>query len=209
MADAMNLDSSDWDESMFEDVFGDVADVMGLVVFLIDSSGSMDGTVIGSVNSIMEELLAEMERDKGHRQMAVVSFGEEVTWMNQKPQTVEEFGSWRRIHAGALSNMGEAFTQLARRLGEPGWCTSGRNGISGKFILFSDGLATDRCEEGLERLLAQPVFRDGERLAVNLSEKKDMGVLKGFAGKEENVLHLKSSEIGKAEKRILSVIMNS
>lgn len=53
-----------------------------------------------------------------------------------------------------------------------------------------------------------PIFQNGEKLAVNFSDKIDMSVLKDFTGKEENVLHLKSNEIGKAEKKILSVIMS-
>lgn len=140
MTDVMNLDSNDWDESMFDDVLGDVPDFMKLVVILIDSSGAMEGTVIGSVNSIMEEVLSEMERDKGHRRLAVVTFDQDVTWMNEKAQEVEDFGSWRRIHGGSLSNMGEAFKQLGGRLSQPDWCPKGRRGISGRFILFPTDL---------------------------------------------------------------------
>ena len=72
MTDVMKLDGEDWDESMFEDVFGDTAEYVKLVVFLVDSSGSMEGTIIGSVNSIMEEVLSELERDKGHKRLVVI-----------------------------------------------------------------------------------------------------------------------------------------
>lgn len=208
MTDVMKLDGEDWDESMFEDVFGDTAEYVKLVVFLVDSSGSMEGTIIGSVNSIMEEVLSELERDKGHKRLVVIEFGEEVTWMNSNPKTVEEFGSWKRIHGGTLSNMGEALKQLSEKLKDPNWCPKGRKGVSGRFILFSDGLATDRYEEGMELLKSQEVFQKGERLAVNLSDKMDKSVLEDFTGKTENVLCIKSSEIGKAEKKILSVITN-
>lgn len=208
MTDVMNLDGTDWDESMFDDVLGDIPDFMKLVVFLVDSSGSMEGTVIGSVNSIMEEVLSELERDKGHKRMVVLEFGEDVTWVNTAPQTVEEFGSWKRIHSSTLSNMGEALRQLGEKLKDPDWCPRGRSGISGRFILFSDGLATDRYEDGLALLKEQEVFQKGEKLAVNLSDKMDMGVLEDFAGRQDNVLCIKSNEIGKAEKKILSVITN-
>lgn len=208
MTDMMNLDSSEWDESMFDDVLGDIPDFMKLVVFLIDSSGSMEGTVIGSVNSIMEEVLAELETDKGHKRIAVITFGQEVSWVSEDPQTVEEFGGWRRIYGSELSNMGEAFKQLGQKLAVPDWCPQGKNGTTGKFILFSDGLATDRYEDGMKVLKEAQIFNDGERLAVNLSDRIDMDVLKDFAGSEEKVLHLRSNEIGKAEKQILSVIMD-
>ena len=41
MDDMMNLDGSGWDESMFDDVLGEVAEKVRLLVFIVDCSGSM------------------------------------------------------------------------------------------------------------------------------------------------------------------------
>ena len=205
MADMMDLDGG-WDENMFDDVLGDNPDIMKLVVFLIDSSGSMEGTVIGTINSVMEEVLSEMEKDKSHKCISIVRFGEGVQWNAAKPQTIEEVGGWSRIQASNLSNMGEAFKQLGEKLEQKDWCPSGQKGIKGVFVLFSDGMATDHYEDGMAVLKKSGIFQKGKKLAVNFSERYDRDVLLDFAEKDENILNAKSSEIGKAEKKVISVI---
>ena len=204
--DAMNLDENTWDESMFDDVLGENPDFINLLVFLIDSSGSMEGTVMGSVNSVMEELFSELEKDSYDTRIAVLAFGEEGAWAADLPKSVSEFGAWHRIRGGALSNMGTAFRMLAGQLMNPSWCPAGRKGTRGKFILFSDGMTTDRYEEGLAVLRRVPLFQQGEKLAVNFSDISAPEVLSDFTEKEENVILCKSSEILTAEKKILAFI---
>jgi hypothetical protein len=136
----------------------------------------------------------------------VVSFGETVNWMPNEVVALENFSGWKRLHASNLSNMGEAFGQLGERLSRQNWCPTGQNGIEGVFVLFSDGLATDHYETGMEKLKKSPIFSNGIRLAVNFSEIYDEEVLLDFAGDRTRILNMKSNEIGKAEKKILSVI---
>lgn len=201
----MDLDA-EWSDSEMDDVCGEIPDRMKLLVFLIDVSGSMDGTTIGSVNSIMEELVEDMGKDKSHKCIAVAAFGEDVAWNGDKPQEPEQFGGWTRLHATNFSNMGKVFSELADRLSRKDWCQEGTNGIEGVFVMFSDGLATDKYETGLEELKKNPVFQQGTRLAVNFSEIYDGNVLLDFAGKKENVLNMKINEISKTEKRILDAV---
>ena len=208
MDDMMNLDGSGWDESMFDDVLGEVAEKVRLLVFIVDCSGSMEGTTIGSVNSIMEEVLSDLEKDKDYKRIAVLTYGKEVTWMCEPPVEFKDYGGWQRLHVSALSHLGDAVRELGKKLRQKEWCPSGKNGTEGVFVLFSDGMATDQCEDGLKFLQESPIFRNGKRIAVNFSEFRDMDVLTAFTGNRENVLNLKSNEKSKAQKRILEIARN-
>lgn len=205
MADMMSLDGADW-EGGFDDVFGDVPEYVKLLVVLVDCSGSLEGTVIGSVNSLMEEVLADLERSFGDRRIVVVTYGDSVDWSSEEPQRLEDFGGWKRLHAGGFSNLGEALKQLSTKLKNESWYPRGTKGTTEVFVLFSDGMATDSYNEGLELLKQCEVFRRATRLAVNFSELSDRETLEDFAGKKEWVLDLKRSEITNAQKQIVAAV---
>lgn len=205
MADIMNLDGADW-EGGFDDVLGEVPEYVKLLVILVDCSGSLEGTLIGSVNSLMEEILADLERASGDRRIIVATYGDSVSWSSSAPQTLEDFGGWRRVHAGGMSNLGEALKQLSVKLKDKDWYPKGTIGTKEVFLLFSDGMATDHYEDGMELLKKNEVFKRGIRLAVNFSELSDTKVLEDFAGGSGGVLNLKRNEITKAQKRIVDVV---
>lgn len=207
MADMMNLESEEWDSDMFDDVFGDIPDRIILLVFLIDCSGSMEGTIIGTINSIMEELFSDL--DGNNIRISVLQIDKEIRWNSEHPMTIQEYGSWNRIHAGSLSHLGEAFMQLGKKLEDKTWCSVGKNGIEGVFVLFSDGMATDHYEDGMKYLKANTIFKHGKKLAINFSERKDSVVLNEFTGNEHNVMDISNRDISKAEKKILSLVNES
>lgn len=207
MADMMNMDGSGWDADMFDDIFGDVPDKVALAVFLIDRSGSMDGTVLGTVNSILEEVLADLSRNE--IKIAIAQIDQCVAWNASYPVEAREYRNWDRIQAGDLSNMGEAFMQLGKKLEDRTWCPVGKHGIEGTFILFSDGMATDHYESGLNYLKSNKIFQDGKKLAVNFSVKKDIGVLLDFAGSQNNFVDAGNKDIRKITKHILSLIIEN
>lgn len=205
MADMMNLDGADWEDEL-DDIFGDVAEYVRVMVVLVDCSGSLDGTVIGSVNSLMEEVLADLERVSGECRIVVITYGDKVTWSSGSPKKLENFGGWKRLHAEGFSNLGEALKQLADKLKKKDWYPKGTIDTKEVFVLFSDGMATDRYETGMELIKKSDVFQRAARLAVNFSELSDIKVLEDFAGKNGCVLNLKRNEITKAQKQIIAAI---
>ncbi len=205
MADMMNLDGASWSDN-YDDIFGDVPDYVRLLVILVDCSGSLEGTLIGSVNSLMEEVLSDMENLSGERRILVITYGDNVTFSNETPQRLDEFGGWKRVHAGGFSNLGEALKMLSKKMENVDWYPKGRKETREIFVLFSDGMATDHYQDGLDLLKKNAVFQRAVRFAVNFSDLMDGEVLENFAGKKEWVLNLKKNDIVKAQKQIIAAI---
>ncbi len=205
MVDMMNMDGDGWDESMYDDIAGDEPDIIKRVIFLIDRSGSMDGTTIGTINSVMEELLSEM--DEHSIRIAAAEVDEQVEWKTQEPTPAARFGSWERTRSGSFSNLGEMFSQLAVRLKRSDWQESGKKGSADYFILFSDGLSSDEYKKGLSALFAIPAFQTGKRMAVNFSEIRNDELLEAFAGNAKNVIYASGSgAIDVVENAILNMV---
>ncbi len=206
MADMMDMMSGDaWDESMFDDIAGDTPDLLEKVVFLIDRSGSMDGTTIGTINSVMEEILSEMDEHK--TRIAVAEIDERVEWKTEEPVSVSRFGSWERTRSGSFSNLGEAFSQLAAKLNTEGWQEQGTKGSVFYFVLFSDGLASDDSKIGFQKLSAVPAFASGQRMAINFSSIQNTDLLKAFAGDEKHVIQASGSgAIDTVENAVLGML---
>ena len=129
MSEIMNMDGSGWDESMFDDITGDKPEIIKRVTFLIDRSGSMDGTTIGTINTVMEELLSELDRND--IRIAVAELDEQVEWKTDAPITISQFGAWERTRSGSFSSLGRAFSQLASRLNSAAWQEQGPEGAEG------------------------------------------------------------------------------
>jgi hypothetical protein len=91
------------------------------LVFMIDTSGSMDGTKIGSVNSVFEELTLELksmvEEYPGLRiKIAALEFSTGARWITgDGPLPVEQF-QWKHIEAGGFTDTGAAFNLLDKTL---------------------------------------------------------------------------------------------
>jgi len=206
MADMMDMMSGDaWDESMFDDIAGDRPDILKKVTFLIDHSGSMDGTTIGTINSVMEEILSELDEHK--TRIAVAEIDEEVQWKTEIPVSVSHLGSWERTRSGSFSNLGAAFSQLADRLGTVGWQEEGTKGSAFYFILFSDGLASDDAKIDLKKLAAIPDFQNGKRMSINFSSVRNDELLSAFAGGEKNVIQASGSgAIDMVENAVLKML---
>ncbi len=205
MSEIMNMDGSGWDESMFDDITGDKPEIIKRVTFLIDRSGSMDGTTIGTINTVMEELLSELDRND--IRIAVAELDEQVEWKTDAPITISQFGAWERTRSGSFSSLGRAFSQLASRLNSAAWQAQGAKGSRDYFVLFSDGLASDMYQKGLKELTAVPAFRSGRRIVISFSNLENLELLRTFAGSEKHVIHASGSgAVDFVEQAILKML---
>lgn len=89
------------------------------IFFLIDVSGSMKGTKIGSLNGTMEELLPSLigvGEASTDVKIAIMKFSTDVEWVTPEPVRIEEYQYWNRLEAEGLTFMGDAFLELSRKL---------------------------------------------------------------------------------------------
>ena len=112
-----------------------------VLFFVIDCSGSMSGSKIGTVNSVMEELIPEI-RDIGGAdadiKLAVLKFSGGCEWMYDAPVSIDEF-EWKPLEAENVTDLGAALTELASKLSRNEFMKSPSLSFAPVMILMSDG----------------------------------------------------------------------
>ena len=157
-----------------------------LLYFLIDTSGSMDGAKIGSVNDTMENIISELNlySDNESVDINVLSFARKAKWMYKQACSIKDF-KWNILTASGMTSLGNACKLLAKNIEK----NAGNDEI--KILLISDGLPTDDFEDGIEKLNTVLANYNSHRFAIAL-EGADIPTLTTFTGKTDNVFQLES-----------------
>ena len=194
MADEINL---------MEDI--PVARNQMVLFLLIDTSGSMDGPKIGTVNTVMEETIPEVRLLGGadaEIKIAVLTFDSECRWMYNQPVDAEKF-QWSTLSADGLTYLGEACKELNSKLSRKTWMASPSASFAPAIILLSDGEPNDDWRNGIELLKKNNWFKYGLKFAVAIGADANKSVLAEFTGNTEAVVQVNN---GKALAKMLKFI---
>ena len=154
------------------------------IYFLVDTSGSMDGAKIGSVNDTMENIVSELKlySDNTDVSINVLSFARKTKWMYKQATSIQQF-EWKRLNASGMTSLGNACKVLAKNI---------EKNISNediKILLISDGLPTDDFDEGIKKLNVVLAKYSSSRFAIAL-EGADLPTLNTFTDNIKNVFQL-------------------
>jgi uncharacterized protein YegL len=152
-------------------------------IFMIDGSGSMTGERIASLNYAVRAAIPAMQEAAADNPevdvvVRVLRFADSVDWPVAVPVPVKDF-VWNDIAAGGETNMGAAFTALAKAMSAE--AMPGRQ-LPPVVVLMSDGLPTDDAEAGLVTFLASEYGAKAVRIAIAIGSDADMGLLQEFIG---------------------------
>ena len=167
------------------------------IFFLIDVSGSMKGTKIGSLNSTMDELLPSLigvGEASTDVKIAIMKFSTDVEWVTPEPVRIEEYQYWNRLEAEGLTFMGDAFLELSRKLSRSSFLNSPSISFAPVIFLLSDGSPNDDWKKGLETLKQNKWFQHGLKIALGIGSKVNMDVLRAFTGNDELAVQAKNAE---------------
>ncbi len=167
-----------------------------VLFFVIDCSGSMGGSKIGTVNSVMEELIPEIRGIGGADadiKLAVLKFSGGSEWMYDEPVSVDEF-EWKPLDAENVTDLGDAFTALAGKLSRNEFMSSPSLSFAPVMILMSDGYPTDNFEKGLAELQKNKWYAAGIKAAVAIGEDADLDILARFTGNPDSVVTAHNGE---------------
>lgn len=167
-----------------------------VLFFLIDCSGSMGGSKIGTVNAVMEELIPELRGIGGADadiKLAVLKFSGGSEWMYNEPISVDEF-EWQPIDAQNVTDLGSAFTELSAKLSRSEFMKSPSLSFAPVMILMSDGYPTDNFEKGLAELSENRWYAAGIKAAVAIGEDADFDILARFTGSPDSVVTANNGE---------------
>jgi uncharacterized protein YegL len=157
------------------------------VIYVIDTSGSMRGDKIQTVNYAMREMIPVIraiasEQPNADITIQAMIFNDAATWHVQKPTSVAEF-EWRDVHANGATQMGSAFQKLSMELATAGVMEI--RSLPPLLILLSDGQPTDKIDMGLSSLMSQTLGRKAVRVAIAIGHDADKSTLAQFVANPE------------------------
>lgn len=155
--------------------------------WVVDSSGSMSGDKIETVNIAIRESVPEMRRvadENPNAQMFVraLRFGDEVDWHpTAKPTPVDHF-MWTDLKANGETKMGHAFSMLAEEFTTE---KMGDRALPPVVVLMTDGQPTDDWRDGLRSFLDLKWGMKAVRIGIAIGTDADRRVIQDFIGNTE------------------------
>lgn len=178
--------------------------------FVIDTSGSMAGSKIGSVNDAIENVLPIIgeisdENPDAEINVAALEFSTGTRWLYDEPKEAKEF-IWQKVEADGLTSLGEACEELNKKLSRNGGFMSSPSGcFAPAIILLSDGGPTDNFEGGLKSLQGNSWYKNAIKIAIAIGDDADKEVLKQFTGSSEAVITVHNIDALKKMIRIIAI----
>ena len=183
-----------------------------VLFFVVDTSGSMEGDKLESVNTTVREIIPEIRdiaasNSDAQIKIAALEFSSGVEWMYSQPKLAEEF-EWRDLEAGGLTDFGEACVELSNKwtVGENGYMSEAKGSFAPCIILLSDGQPTDNYKHGLEKLKGKRWFQKAIKIAIAVgNDVSDKMVLQEFTGNSEAVIQVHTKDQLRKIIRFVSV----
>lgn len=191
---------------MFDGIIGIVKRQM-VLFFVIDTSGSMQGSKIGAVNTAIREVLPELKDAGGSDidlKVACLTFSSGCQWMYPTPIASESF-QWNQVEADGITDLGEACRELSEKLSKNEFLKAPSGSVAPAIFLMSDGEPTDDFESGLAQLKQNNWFKYAIKVAVAIGDDANKDVLAKFTGNIEAVITVHTPEALKKWIRKVSI----
>ena len=166
------------------------------LIIMADTSTSMHGSKIQSLNQAMRNVLVELKdvaitHPEADLLLRVISFGSEVQWQTPEPQPVADF-NWTDLTASGLTPMGEALELVTKALNNlPEYQ------FTPMIVLLSDGGPTDDWEKALEAFNQSSYGKKPNRtvrVAIAIGDDANDEVLADFTKNRETVLSARTPQ---------------
>lgn len=166
--------------------------------YVIDTSGSMQGSKIGQVESALEEVMQTLqeisdESDDAEIKIAVLEFATGASWVTPEPVSPENY-RFQPFEACGVTDLGAACKELDKKLSRNEFLKTAAGAYPPVILLFSDGGPTDNWISGLEALKKNNWYKRSIKIAFAIGDDCDKGVLAQFSGSPETVLDVKNKD---------------
>ena len=180
-----------------------------IIFFLIDTSGSMEGDKIASVNDAMRELIPDLKNISDSNadaliKIAVIDFASGTEWVTPIPQDLDTF-RWEDLEAGGVTDLGEACRELNAKLSRDAFLQDKVGNFAPVIILLSDGEPTDDFKGGFAELKQNKWFDAAIKVALAVGNDADFDTLADFTGNKELVIPIMGKAALKRMIRFVSV----
>lgn len=164
------------------------------IIFIVDSSDSMTGVKIGSLNDAIENCISLFslndQRDPyAQGYIASLAYGDIAFWLDHISYKTSEY-IWNGINGNGKSFASKAFVLLKKDF---------KNLFEKKhfdpiYILISASKSDDDYRPILQELSEYYEYEYALRIGIAVGDKADYGLLKSFSSSEKHVLHLHDIE---------------
>ena len=180
-----------------------------VLFFVVDTSGSMMGQKIGSVNDAIRETVPDLKDLSTNNpdaaiKIAAMQFDTNVNWLYPQPIDSENF-QWNDLQANGLISFGAALKELNHKLSKSQFLQEAAGSFAPVIILLSDGAPTDEYKSALEEIKKNNWFKHAIKIAIAIGNDADKNVLAEFTGNSEAVLEVHNRAMLKAFIRFVSV----
>lgn len=178
-----------------------------VLFFIVDTSGSMMGTKITSVNVAIRSVLPDLQDAGGadiDLKVACLKFSTGCEWMYPTPIAAESF-TWQALQADGVTDLGMAFEELDKKLSRHEFLTAPSGSVAPVLFLMSDGEPTDDYLSGLNKLKNNNWYKNAIKVALAVGDDANKDVLKEFTGNIEAVITVHTPESLKKWIRKVSI----
>lgn len=180
------------------------------IIYVLDTSGSMEGSRIAAVNAAMNETM-EVLKDVSSKnptaelKIAVLQFSSGPQWVTENLVFMDDF-YWNDLKAGGLTDFGSALNELNDKLSRAQFLTSNVGFKAPVIIFMSDGEPTDDYESALNKIKSNNKwFQVATKIAIAVGDDANIQVLQKIAGNKEAVIKVDDLETLKKLIRVVSV----
>jgi len=181
-----------------------------VLFFVVDTSGSMEGSKIGSVNTAIEEVIPAIkevsdENADAQIKIAALEFSSGARWLTPNgPMELDQF-HWNDLQAAGVTDLGGACKALNEKLSTKAFMKEATGSFAPAIFLLSDGEPTDDWKGGLGALKQNNWFKAAVKVAVAIGDEANKDVLAEFTGTKEAVLEVHNAAALKKMIKFVSV----
>lgn len=163
------------------------------IFYVLDTSGSMKGDAIDTLNSAMSETIDELSKQvatnaDAQLKISVLEFNSGCDWLQPNgPEDVEDF-SWRDLEAKGITDIGHALEELNDKLSKNEYLSSLTGSFLPIIIFMTDGGATDNYKKYLDYIRKNKWFARATKIGFALGDAPDKKMIAEIVGNCEAVV---------------------
>ncbi len=163
-----------------------------VLFFIVDTSGSMKGTKIGTVNNAIEEVIPEIKdisesNADAQIKIATLEFSTGARWLDTEPILAENY-RWNYLNANGVTDLGKAFLSLNEKLSTRAFMNEATGSFAPAIFLMSDGDPTDNYEDALDILKQNNWYKKAIKVAIAIGKDANVNILAKFTGNRDAVI---------------------
>ncbi|MGN0362313.1 MAG: VWA domain-containing protein [Bilifractor sp.] len=180
------------------------------IFYVLDTSGSMTGTPIATLNRAMEETVQVLQDQAvsnadAQLKIGVLEFNSGCKWLQPNgPEDMEDF-IWQDMSAGGLTDMGAALNELDDKLSRHAFLKSMTGAYLPVIIFMTDGFPTDDYKKALAKINENKWFRRAAKIGFAIGDNADTQMIANIVGNSEAVIRTSDLELFARLLRFVSV----